>query len=88
MHLFNSVRVSDSVLSPGVYKLEWQPSGAHAQVKFIKDGKTVATAPATLKTNDQQVMQDDVVLSTKGGQRTLTEIDFAHNKEAMVFRHI
>jgi hypothetical protein len=86
VHLFNSVRVRDSVLSPGIYKVEWQPSGAGVQVRFVKDGKTVATAPATLKTNDQQVTQDDVVLNTNGGQRTLTEIDFAHNKEALIFR--
>jgi hypothetical protein len=88
VHLFNSVRVRDSVLSPGIYKVEWQPSGAqHVQVKFMQEGKTMATAPAIFKTNDQQVRQDDVVLSTKGGQRTLAEIDFAHNKEALIFRH-
>jgi hypothetical protein len=44
----------------------------------------VATVPATLKTNDVQVTQDDIV--TDSANKTLTEIDFHRDKEALVFQ--
>jgi hypothetical protein len=52
-------------------------------VNFVRDGKTVATVPATLKTNDAKVTQDDVV--TDKNTKTLQEIDFSRNKESLVF---
>jgi hypothetical protein len=88
----HSVQISDSVqvggtqLKPGNYKLEWQGTGPEVQVNFVRDGKTVATAPGTLKTNDPHVTQDDMVTSTTSlNTKTLKEIDFSHNKESLVF---
>ena len=72
-------------LRPGTYKVEWQEAGPSVHVKFLQEGKTVATAPATLKMNDGQVMQDDVVIRTLANQKVLEEIDFRHQKEALVF---
>ena len=80
------VRVGDTQLKPGSYLVEWQGAGPEIQVNFVRDGKTVATAPGTLKTNDAHVVQDDVVINTTGANtKTLEEIDFAHNKESLVF---
>jgi len=46
----------------------------------------VVTSPGTLKTNDDQVTQDAVVTEATGaGTSTLKEIDFGHQKEALVF---
>ena len=88
----HSVQISDSVqvggtqLKPGNYKLEWQGTGPEVQVNFVRDGKTVATAPGTLKTNDPHVTQDDMVTNTTSpNTKTLKEIDFSHNKESLVF---
>ena len=88
----HSVQISDSVqvggtqLKPGNYKLEWQGTGPEVQVNFVRDGKTVATAPGTLKTNDPHVTQDDMVTNaTSPNTKTLKEIDFSHNKESLVF---
>jgi hypothetical protein len=87
----HSVDISDLVnvgavqLRPGTYKLEWQEAGPSVHVKFLQEGKTVATVPATLKTNDAQVTQDDVVIQTLANQKLLKEIDFGHQKEALVF---
>ena len=88
----HSVEISDSVqvggtqLKPGNYKLEWQGTGPEVQVNFVRDGKTIATAPGTLKTNDPHVTQDDIVTdTTSANTKTLTEIDFSHNKESLVF---
>jgi hypothetical protein len=88
----HSVQISDSVqvggtqLTPGNYKLEWQGTGPEVQVNFVRDGKTVATAPGTLKTNDPHVTQDDMVTNTTStNTKTLKEIDFSHHKESLVF---
>jgi hypothetical protein len=46
----------------------------------------VATVPGTLKTNDPRVTEDDIVTDTTDATtKTLKEIDFAHNKESVVF---
>lgn len=88
----HSVEISDSVqvgatqLKPGNYKLEWQGTGPEVQVNFVLDGKTIVTAPGTLKTNDPHVTEDDIVTdTTSANTKTLKEIDFSHNKESLVF---
>ena len=83
--LSDPVQVGGTQLKPGDYKLEWQGSGAGTQVSFIQHGKTMATAPATLKTNDAAVTQDAIVMSTTNSPRELKEIDFHHQKEALIF---
>jgi len=80
------VQIGSSQLKPGHYQMEWQGTGPAVQVSFMRDGKTVATAPATLQTNDAQVTQDDLILDKSNTKvRNLKEIDFAHQKEAFVF---
>jgi len=81
----DSVQVGAAHLKPGDYKVEWQGDGPAVQVKFLKDGKLVATVPGTLKTNDRQVTQDDVVLqNTSANSKELVEIDINHGKEAII----
>jgi len=80
----DAVQVGGTQLEPGNYKVKWQGAGPDIQVTFLRDGKHVATVPATLKTNDVQVTQDDIV--TDSANKTLTEIDFHRDKEALVFQ--
>jgi|SRR5579863_541396 len=79
-----TVQIGGTQLKPGNYKVKWQGAGPDIQVTFLRDGKTVATVPATLKTNDGEVTQDSIV--TDSANKTLTEIDFHHDKEALVFQ--
>jgi hypothetical protein len=81
--LADTVQVGGTQLQPGHYKLEWQGAGPAVQVTFLRNGKTVATVPGTLKTNDEQVTQDQVITNTSN--KELNEIDFRRNKEAIVF---
>jgi hypothetical protein len=88
----HSIEVSDPIqigttqLKPGNYKLQWQGDGPTVQVNFLQNGKTVAAAPATLKTDDNQVKQDEVVTDPgDANTRALREIDFVHQKEALIF---
>jgi hypothetical protein len=79
-----TVQVGGTELKPGNYKVTWEGAGPDIQVTFLRDGKTVATVPATLKTNDNQVTQDEIVTNTEN--QTLSEIDFRRDKEAVVFQ--
>jgi hypothetical protein len=79
-----TVQVEGAQLKPGNYKVEWQGTGPDIQVTFLQNGKAVATVPATLKTNDAQVTQDQIV--TDSANNTLSEIDFRRGKEALVFQ--
>lgn len=82
----DTVRVGSTQLKAGSYKIEWEGIGPTVQVRFLKDGKTLATAPATLQTNDKQVTQNDVVVDrTSADTNALEEIDFSHQREALVF---
>jgi hypothetical protein len=88
----HSIQISDAVqigstqLKPGNYKVEWEGTGPAVEVSFQKNGKTVATVPATLKTNDDQVTQDAIMTeATSADTSTLKEIDFGRQREALVF---
>ena len=86
VNIHDSVRVGSTQLKAGTYKVEWEGTGPTVQVLFLKDGTTVATAPATLQTNDKQINQDDVVTGrTSTNTEALEEIDFYRQKEALVF---
>jgi hypothetical protein len=80
------VQIGGTTLKPGSYKVEWQGTGPAVQVSFQQNGKTLVTAPGTLKTNDDQVTQDAIVTEATGaGTLTLKEVRFGRQKEALVF---
>lgn len=84
----DSLQVGSTQLQPGNYKVEWQGTGPEVQVKFLREGKTVATVPGTLKTNNTHAVQADVVTgTTSANTRTLEEIDFGRNRESLIFEH-
>ena len=86
VEISHAVQIGGTKLKPGNYKVEWQGTGPAVQVSFQQNGKTVVTAPGTLKTNDDQITQDAVVTeATDAGTSTLKEIDFGHQKETLVF---
>jgi hypothetical protein len=86
VEIFDAVQIGGTKLKPGNYKVEWQGTGPAVQVSFQQKGKTVVMAPGMLKTNDDQVTQDAIVTEATGaGTSTLKEIDFGHQKEALVF---
>jgi hypothetical protein len=86
VEIFAVVQIGGTNLKPGSYKVEWQGTGPAVQVSFQQNGKTVVTAPGTLKTNDDQVTRDAIVTEATGaGTKMLKEIDFGRQKEALVF---
>jgi hypothetical protein len=86
VEILDAMQIGTTELKPGNYKVEWQGAGPVVQVSFQQNGKTVFTVPGTLKTNDDQVTQDAIVTKATGaGMSMLDEIDFGHQKEAVVF---
>ena len=84
--IYNSIQVGSTQLKAGDYTVEWQESSSGVQVSFLQNHKTVATVPGTLKTNDDQVTQDDIVTDTSNANgNVLKEIDFGRQKEALLF---
>jgi hypothetical protein len=82
----DAVQVGTAHLQSGKYRVEWNGTGPNVQVTFLREGNTVATVPATLKTNDDGVIQDDVVTDVSDADaKVLKEIDFGRQKEALVF---
>jgi hypothetical protein len=81
----DSVQVGTTQLQAGTYRVKWEGTAPQVQVTFIREGKTVATVPATLK-NDNAITQDDIVVDpASGSARALKEIDFGHQQQALVF---
>jgi hypothetical protein len=84
--IFDVVQIGGAQLKPGNYKVEWQGAGPAVQVSFQLNGKTVVTVPATLKTNDAEVTRDAIMTeATNADTSMLKEIDFGHQKQALVF---
>ena len=84
--IFDVLQIGGAQLKPGNYKVEWQGDGPAVQVSFQLNGKTVITVPATLKTNDADVTRDAIMTeATNADTSTLKEIDFGHQKQALVF---
>jgi hypothetical protein len=80
------VQVGNVHLKAGTYKVEWNLPGPKVEVKFLQHGKEVATAPATVKTHDRQISQDDFETHKNSANvSVLDEIDFAHGHDALVF---
>lgn len=88
VNFFDPVKIGNTQLKAGDYKVEWQGAGPAVNVTFLQNGKTVATAPATLQTNNSRITDDDVVLDaskTNAKAKALRELDFAHQRASLVF---
>lgn len=83
--IVNRVEVGHARLNPGTYKVEWQNEGPTVNVSFLQGKKVIATVPGTLKTDDAQITQNAVVTERVASKTVLREIDFSHNKQALIF---
>jgi len=50
----SNTKVASTQLTPGDYTIEWTDNAPQVEVKFLKNGKTVATAPATVQNQTQK----------------------------------
>jgi hypothetical protein len=85
VEITDRVQVGSVQLNPGTYKVEWQNAGPNVKVSFLKGNKVITTVPGTLKTDDSNVVQNDIVTEKVASKTVLREIDFGHSKEALIF---
>jgi hypothetical protein len=82
----DQVVLAGKTLQPGHYKVEWQGNGPMVNVNFLQSGRTVLTAPATVAHLQQKAPYDAVVEATKkNGQKTIREIEWNNQREALMF---
>jgi hypothetical protein len=84
--VIDHIQVAGKTLQPGQYQVEWRGSGPTVNVKFLKHGKTILTAPAQLAQLKTPAPYDAVVENTsKNGAKTMHEIEWNHQREALRF---
>ncbi len=70
------VMVSGTQLEPGKYLVRWNASGPAADIKFMQEGREVASATGNVI--EQKNRQTSVTTSVgENGSRVLAEIDFS-----------
>lgn len=83
--LYQKAEVGGQQLTPGHYTLKFDSSSASPQVKFVRDGKTVATVPARIQ-HKENIDKAQFEFNTSNGQNRIDQI-FIGNKEELVFGH-
>ena len=85
LQLTDPVQIGSTQLKPGDYSVEWNGSGPTVSVNFMKNDKTVATAPGKIIDLKKPARTDAVVLkSTANGKaKTIDQIQFAKHIQAL-----
>jgi hypothetical protein len=85
--LQDTARVGSTELRPGQYKVEWTAgTDGAAKVEILQRGKTVATAEGRLKDLEAPSPYDAVIIKpVSDNQKSIAEIDFSKQKQALVF---
>ena len=74
------IEVNGKHLSAGDYTVVWEGEGPAVNLRFMKNGKEVATAPATVVQLDQKASQDATELTGAASDRQLSAIRFSGKK--------
>lgn len=83
--LYSDTQLNGKTLPAGDYTVKYDATGSTAQVKFLKNGKEVATATGQVKQLKNPPDFNQVVTDTSSGTSTISEIDFAHAKTGVTF---
>jgi len=72
------VQINGKQVPAGEYKVTWEGDGPSVNVHILRNGREVATAPATLKQLNAKSSENAAESkSSNGGNRELTAIRFA-----------
>ena len=84
--LYHDAQLNGKTLPAGDYTVKCDTTGSTAQVRFIRNGKEVASATGQVKQLTSAPESNQVVtLDGNGGTATITEIDFSNNKSGVTF---
>lgn len=84
--LYHDAQLNGKTLPAGDYTVKCDTNGSTAQVRFIRNGKEVASASGQVKQLTSAPESNQVVtLDGNGGPATITEIDFSNSKSGVSF---
>ena len=83
--LYHDAQLNGATLPAGDYTVKYEANGSTVQVKFIRNGKEVASATGQAKELDTKPNKAQVVLQTGAGTPSITEVSFGGSKTAVSF---
>lgn len=83
--LYSDTQINGKTLRAGEYDVKCDATGSNAQVKFLRNGKEVATANGQVKQLNARPDHSQVITSDNGGSHSISEIDFAHSNTGVTF---
>lgn len=84
--LYSPTQVNGKTLPAGEYTVKCETTGSTAQVKFLRNGKEVASAEGQVKQLTSRPDHAQIVTQDGGGgAASINEIDFAHSGTGVTF---
>lgn len=83
--LYHDATLNGTKVPAGEYMVRYEMDGSNAQVTILKGRKEVASATGQVKTLDQKVSANQVVLQNDSSVPRISEIDFGGKTAAISF---
>ena len=83
--LYHDAQLNGTTIPAGDYTVKCETNGTNAQVKFIKNGKEVASASGQTKDLGKKTQRAQLVLQNGGGVPSITEVDLCGSKTGVTF---
>jgi len=83
--LLNDAQLNGKTLHAGDYTVTCNTKGTTAEVKFLRNGKEVATANGQVKQVSSPPTYNQVITQGTSGTPSIAEIDFANSKTGVTF---
>jgi hypothetical protein len=78
LHLYETVTVEGTQLSPGDYKFEWSGTGPNVQLSIVQGKDTLATVPVQIVSENSSNTQDGYTLTPgQNGAEELKNVFFS-----------
>jgi hypothetical protein len=83
--LFHDASLNGKTLPAGEYTVKCDTAGSTAQVKFLRNGKEVASATGQVKQLSNAPAYNQVVTQDGNGKASISEIDFSSTRTGVTF---
>ena len=83
--LYHDAQLNGTTIPAGDYTVKCETNRTNAQVKFIKNGKEVASASGQAKDLGSKTQHAQVVLQDGGGVPSITEVDLSGSRTGVTF---
>jgi hypothetical protein len=83
--LFHDASLNGKTIPAGEYTVKCDTTGSTVQVKFLRDGKEVASATGQAKQLSTAPAHNQIVTQDGNGTATISEIDFSNTRTGVTF---